>query len=363
MAKILTHTDDDGDCAAAVAISMILPTGIGIGESDISRYCHRGTISIPDFAEGEYVIVTDLAMDDNVFKYIKTAVKHNCKVLHIDHHKTTLDYIAKIKPGSYHDRIFNKIKTFYDTRYSASLLAYIYASLPEEIKDAFDHFDNSIVPFESDALYENFFIQYKDYAGFPYQIPKIITYVNDHDTSGPYDHVHQAMTTNFHYGFTLENKSPLNRELWDNALYDYTGICYTDKIIENGALLVEYTSRQADRNAKSNAFEFTIFGNTCICINDIGGSDVIGPTKYDEYALICVYHYTGFLWRYSIYNNTKIKKIDVSKIARFFKGGGHAAAAGFTSKFNLFSTANGGRKETKLMMNMTYEELEKAVDK
>lgn len=335
MSKILHHTDDDGFCSAAIARLQIIPTGAVVTENDYTTYSHRGNIEIPEFTEGETVVVVDLAMDDEVFKYIKAAVKAKCKVIHIDHHKTTLEYLAKMSAAK--SKIFSKIKALYNTKYSASLLAYIYASAPDDVKG------HSM----------GFYVEGDDYfldseAGLEgplaHKIPPIIKFINDYDTTGPFDHKLED-TASFHYGFENAYKNPAsNIELWADLLYDYSGIG-TDEYIMSGKKIHQRELKRTLINASKNAFEVLCFGIPAICINTCGTSAEIGEDLYEKYPIIIVYHYTGEVWRYSIYNNPKVKLVDVSRIAKYFKGGGHAAAAGFTQKKNIFEAKRGKASE------------------
>lgn len=333
MSKILHHTDDDGFCAAAIARLQIIPTGAVLTENDLTTYSHTGNIAIPEFTEGETVVVVDLALDKEVMKYIKAAVKAKCKVIHIDHHKTTLEYLQNM--SKVEQKAMSKVKSFYNTKYSASLLAYIYASAPDDVKG---HTMGFYVNEEEHAYYLD---SEADLKPTPkHMIPPIVTYINDYDTSGPFNHKFGHVTQEFHYGFESVFKDPLS-PMWEETLYDYSGVIVVDDCILEGRKMYIRELKRTEINAKKNAFEVNCFGIPAICLNTCGVSIEIGEEMYNKYAIMILYHYTGTVWRYSIYNNPKVKLVDVSRIAKYFGGGGHAAAAGFAQKRNIFDSKRG----------------------
>lgn len=342
MAKILTHTDDDGMCAAAISILQIIPTGIGISPEDIQTYNYSGELNIPEFHENEYVVITDLALDDVIFKYIESAVNARSHVIHIDHHISTFKWLKSEERTSAEKNIISNIKPFYDISRSASMLAYIYSSAPDDIKGhTMDYMinDNStsyILGSEYDGSHGE--------AVPAHKIPYIVKYIDDYDTHDPYSY-QDPQTRLFHYGFESIMKHPLDN-IWAELLYDYSGIL-TDEYINQGSVIYERESKRIKINAKKNAFETTCFNIPAICLNTIGTSVEISEELYNKYPIIIIYHYNGYhkKWKYSIYNNSKIHYYDVSKIAEYFGGGGHKAAAGFMTTYDIFSAKSGKRYE------------------
>ena len=95
--KIFYHGDDDGRCSAAIIKRELVNVFEPMVTDDFIEYFHSGDINTPEFKVNETVYIVDLALDDVVYnKIIKPAVDAGSKVIHIDHHKTTLDRISSM---------------------------------------------------------------------------------------------------------------------------------------------------------------------------------------------------------------------------------------------------------------------------
>ena len=179
--KILHHVDDDGFCSAAIVNWLIKPYGVNLTDEDCILYNYNGPINIPEFKEGEYVYIVDISLDNEVFKFIKEAVRNKCRVLHIDHHKTTIEWLNNCKGTQ--KRVLDKITKFYNTKVSASMLCYIYSSA-----SAYLNQNNNINFFiDQDTFYVNDAPEETTAKGIngpvPHKIPPIVMYVDDYDTS------------------------------------------------------------------------------------------------------------------------------------------------------------------------------------
>ena len=340
--KILHHVDDDGFCSAAIVNWLIKPYGVNLGEDDCILYNYNGPINIPEFKEGEYVYIVDISLDNEVFKFIKEAVRNKCRVLHIDHHKTTIEWLNNCKGTQ--KRVLDKITKFYNTKVSASMLCYIYSSA-----SAYLNQNNNINFFiDQDTFYVNDAPEETTAKGIngpvPHKIPPIVMYVDDYDTSSPYTHKYGDETQYFHYGFELEEDKRPQREIWRDMLFDYTGVFHVDDYVSNGKIIGQYKDVSNSLIGKANAFESTVFGIPCIAINTCGNSSAVGNELFNQYPITIVYHFAKGKWKYSIYNNPNVKRVDVSVIAKFCGGGGHAAASGFTSKLNYFDPSSKSNK-------------------
>ena len=338
MAKICYHNDDDGRLSAAIARHHILPAGTLIEESDFSVYHHDRVLEIPEFHKDEHVIMVDLALDKVTFKYLKAAVKAGANVLHIDHHKTTKEFMQNATNAQL--KILNKITKFYDTTRSASMLTWFYSCAPEDLKpnhSSFGYYINDgATGFFLDSDYD------KDVPPAIHRIPPVVKYVDDYDVKWPHRY---DDTDAFHYGFMqYGNLHPID-EMWNDFLYDYTGIMYIDEVINRGKIIETHEYNRNDRIAKANAFEARVFGENAIVLESPERTSKSLGSLYNEYPISIVYHRKGSFYQYSIYNNASIKLIDVSLIASYFGGGGHAGAAGFICKYDIFTTKNAKRLE------------------
>lgn len=342
--KILHHVDDDGFLSAAIVNWLIKPYGVVLNDDDCILYNYNGPINIPEFHPDEYVYIVDISLDNEVFKFIKAAVRSKCRVIHIDHHKTTLEWLNHAKETQ--KKVLDKVTKFYNTKVSASMLCWIYSSSAQYL----NKFNNINFTIDMDTFYVNDEPEEEKDAKrgingpVPHKIPPIVMYVDDYDTSSPYNHKFGDETQYFHYGFELEEDKRPQCEIWRDMLYDYSGIFHIDEYVSNGKVIANYKNNANNAIGKANAFESTVFGIPAICINTCGNSSAVGNELFEKYPITVVYHFAKGKWKYSIYNNPNVKRVDVSVIAKYCGGGGHAAAAGFVSKYNFFDPSGKATK-------------------
>jgi len=155
---------------------------------------------------------------------------------------------------------------------------------------------------------------------FPHEeLPKSLELVSSHDV---WDLSEE--TENFQYGLrTIDEKY---QNLWDSN-------GKIDEILDTGKTILKYQVAQNKilmKNARYIEFE----GYKTICMNNsIGGSEIFDSIDPETYDIMLTYHNTkDNEWAYSVYSK---KEIDVSIIARKFKGGGHYHAAGATLPYLL----------------------------
>ena len=125
--------------------------------------------------------------------------------------------------------------------------------------------------------------------------------------------------------------------------YDYVGR-YTieDKIQEQGKSIYKYLCTEA-KQAYKNGFEIEFISDGAdgesifkklkfICINKERFNPINFGTDYhkENYDGVACFWYNGNEWYFSLYNDNG--KVDCSKLAAQFGGGGHAGAAGFRIK-------------------------------
>ena len=325
--KIFYHGDDDGRCSAAIIKRELVNVFEPMTTDDFIEYFHSGDINTPEFKVNETVYIVDLALDDVVYnKIIKPAVDAGSKVIHIDHHKTTLDRISSMTDDE--KLVMNKITSFYKMGLSASMLTWVYSLMydserKEPNKVNFD--------FTQGYTHVGFNVETPDMR--EYRIPDAIRYIDDNDVWR-----HEIEETKFFsIGFQLiEDKHPAS-QIWDDLIY--TSSQYeSSKIVNDGRLLWAYQEAQNKANL-NNAFESDVFGYTCLCLNSCQGNSRIFCEKFDDYQMVCKFGYDGSIhkWRYTLYQSDKIDNIvDVSEIAKHYGGGGHRGAASFVLDYNIF---------------------------
>ena len=152
-------------------------------------------------------------------------------------------------------------------------------------------------------------------------MPKSVRMFGRYDV---WDHANYPDALPFHYGFgILPASTQVKDPLWHDILNDNI----TDRIIKEGKLILKYVQNQNKMLSSCLSFETELDGYTAIAANTSGNSMVL-ESVYDPkvHDLMILFEWTSrHFWTVSLYSD----KIDVSKIAKRHKGGGHKGAAGF----------------------------------
>lgn len=103
-----------------------------------------------------------------------------------------------------------------------------------------------------------------------------------------------------------------------------------NQLIANGHVILQYQKMEDASYSKMHAFEAQFEGHSAIVMNNPRGNSSVldavhDPDKHD--LIVCFTYSRGRHWEFSFYAKPDAK-IDVSKIARKYNGGGHAKAAG-----------------------------------
>lgn len=158
------------------------------------------------------------------------------------------------------------------------------------------------------------------------KIPLMLRYIEDFDLwkfKIPYTRKVLAYLDLFDFNFRI----------WDRLTSDLEDIKKRKKIIEAGGIILKHVEKIVERLAANN-FELVKFaGFKTLAVNSANFESELG------YALVKKMPPLGIVWRrkkgritVSLRSNGKI---DVSKIAQKYGGGGHKEAAGFTFKTKL----------------------------
>ena len=122
-----------------------------------------------------------------------------------------------------------------------------------------------------------------------------------------------------------------------------------EKIMNEGKTTLKYAQKYGDEILKKFGFSAILEGHTVICMNAAKFNSVLFGKLIDEYDICSPFVFDGEQYNYSLY--TKNPKIDVSEIAKKFKGGGHKGASGFRSKELVF-------KDIKIIKELEITEME-----
>lgn len=334
MAYIIHHNDDDGRCSAAVIYNEIFG-GLPMDESSFIEYGHTAegiNLKIEDIKQNDIIFIVDLALDEVVYNFISKVVRcaQDVQIIHIDHHKTTLEFIEHMNDEQ--REIMQHVRKLYKIGVSASMLCWTYACMNETERKkcesmVYDYTESySHVGISEDGTMDHL---------REYRVPMIVRFIDDWDVWR-----HAMPTTKaFNLGFSMvENKQPYDA-LWKDLLYGQD-FRLNKMFVEPGQIIQQYKNAE-NRRVMKNAFEFSFknselferFGDyKMLCLNHTTHSSIVFGDKVKEYDAVCVFHYDGGnkQWRYSLYSDEE-KGIDVSGICKAFGGGGHEHAAAFYS--------------------------------
>lgn len=134
----------------------------------------------------------------------------------------------------------------------------------------------------------------------------------------------------FQYGMRMYETDPRNYSamlLWERLFH--SGCMETEKIQNEGSLLLRYEREQNRKFASAYAFETELDGLRCIAINKGFTNSLVFESVYDPatHDAMLSFAYRGGKWTISLYATKP--EIDVSVICKARGGGGHKGAAGF----------------------------------
>lgn len=162
------------------------------------------------------------------------------------------------------------------------------------------------------------------------EVPKLLKYIEDRDLwkwELPYAKELLAAIDSYENTF----------EIWDDLaekVEDPNGFA---DLLKEGAVILRYNNVLKDK-IKKEAHTIKIMGHEVPAINTpFFRSEIVGELAEDA-DFAAGYHFTGDKWQFSL--RSRSDKVDVSKIAgKFPGGGGHKSSAGFSidklSKLNL----------------------------
>lgn len=309
----LHHNDDDGRCSAAIVYNELFSIFVR-EQCKFIEYRYNGDINLDDITPAfpnDMLVVVDLSLDDDIYSIIEDGVNKGMKVIHIDHHKSTLDYIDRMTPEQ--DAIFDKVVKFYNTHISASLLTWVYSYMTEVQK-------NNPNGVEYDFSNEWSHLMIKGVGEG--RIPRVVYFIDDYDV---WRHT-TPDTMKFNLGFsTVADKSPV-AEIWQQLLYN-RGDILAIKYVEKGSAILEYKENN-DEYIRKRGYEKIIDGKRCFIINCVGGSGTFGDVLKDyDFGILFSYDGRDHRWKLSVRSHEN-STFDCAKFAEKYGGGGHQHAAG-----------------------------------
>lgn len=129
----------------------------------------------------------------------------------------------------------------------------------------------------------------------------------------------------FQLAFNAYSPSPTDT-VWDEWNNSMDAV---NKMIDEGRVMEVYRKSIAKTYCERKGFEVEFEGYRAFVMNiGIPGSDLFDSIKSGDYDLYIPFCYDGNQWTFSVYST----KVNCAEIAMKYGGGGHAGAAGFSTK-------------------------------
>lgn len=314
--KIIHHNDNDGYCSAAVVDAFLTDMFNNPTEKDFYVYSYNSEFNRPEVIENETVYIVDVAMDDRVYSFIEYCVSVGAKVIHIDHHKTTIEWIES-HPGA--NDIIDKIISFYEIGVSASLMTYAYSCMNND-----ERLKPNDVNWGDNDTGNSLHINNRNIY-----IPLSVQYVNDYDV---WNWKFGKDTSYFQLGLFMApyNNKPFTKE-WKDLV---TNDAIVTNLMLDGEIAYRYRNRLFGIALRKGFISSLNNKAWCVVNSDFADSQLYGEFV-DQFDICCCVQYYGDKWVYHI-RSSELNDIDVSAIAKEHGGGGHKHASGFSDDGSFF---------------------------
>lgn len=318
---IVHHNDADGHCAAAIVrYELTNPMNL----VDYYEYNYSGNVEA-EIKSGATVYLVDISMSIFVEQFIQNCLKEACKVIHIDHHKPSVQY--------YNDNTVEDPNWIYfvhdendekNGAISGALLTFIYTCMKEDKRNKPMDVDFDLTELRDHLIFDG------DMEN-EYRVPMLIRMIDDHDVwrhnlveSKPFSYAYKRMPADM--------VDPAEDDLWEAIYNDNHHLLFNS--IQSGERYVQDENERNESLRNIGGFITAKFNNNCYCLNNLfAGSDQFGD-MYEDCDMVCRFAYNGKAWKYSLYSSNP--EIDCSDIAKRYGGGGHKGAAGFDLPYCIF---------------------------
>lgn len=287
--KIIHHFDSDGK-AAAYVVNKLTTEKDEFGKEYFS--INYG-IAFPfeKINKGEIVYIVDYSISSQEMDRLLSITPN---VIWIDHHITAINkYKGYDKPirGLRYDGI------------AGCMLTYNYLTQIKQGKR------------EDEILYSPLTCE---------SAPEFLKLIADYDV---WEFKYGARTKGFEKGLSLYPNNP-DDNLWDILWEEPTK--FMEKIIQQGLTVIKYRENLMQNICKYKGFATVFDGYKAWAVNcpSMTSADYYHPDD-EEYDIYISFSYNGKEWVYSL---RSCNGVDVAAIAAKHGGGGHKAAAGFSSK-------------------------------
>jgi len=269
---IFHHGDLDGRCAAAIVDMWVRKNKDTIKPNRV-EFREMQYKDNPDFSDisNEMVIIVDFSFKPDVFRKLQERTNN---IIWCDHHASCKDY-------DYAKENIPGIRDFGNPCLAGCELAW-------------KHFIGTTIPWGVELL--------GDYDAFRIE--------------------HDPECFQYYEGLKTIDDSPQSGT-WYRIFKDQE---YVDKIVETGKTIIRYRDLYVNDMCKNYGYETEIGGHKAVALNVYRFGSAAFGKLFKEYPICIAYIYDGKKYMLSLYSDNKV---DVSKVAQKYGGGGHAGAAGF----------------------------------
>jgi uncharacterized protein len=277
---VIYHNDLDGELSASLVCSLREPED-DTGRKIFHRMDYKDSLPFDQILKDEEVWIVDFSLSTEELLKLPTPIS---KVYWIDHHVSAMErHTKEVNFGK-----IPEIAGLRDKKYAACVNTYKYLK------------GNIDMPLTD--------------------VPYAVRLVGDHDAW----RFEYREAWAFFYGATIYDTGPQS-SFWYKCLW-YNG--FLDDVVKEGEVIKRYKQGFDSKYIRSWGFETKFKKHKAYAINLARcGSQTFGEL-IDQYDVCISFVWDGNLCTISLYS----VKIDVSKLATEFGGGGHKGAAGFTLK-------------------------------
>lgn len=350
---VLTHTDADGHLAGYIATTYT--TKDPFTEAKVFYYNYNGIPSdILELSDAEIkdstLYITDLSICEEIKNLIKHFINKDCdKIIHIDHHTTSLSWIESEESKQFIKECEPKYRPFFDAKASAAYLVWVWSFLhskPEVLKK-FDEAGYDHVTDKWDFSDDRCFFKFNIYAteaeyekADEYRVPDVVRYVSDNDI---WEHKFpQSKQFATYYTALPKTSRGAFSSVWSEALNNPRKIM---TFCMEGQKIAEIEENRSAMLREMIGYTYTFRGIDFFVMNECMGNSTIFGEEYDKHQAVCKWSYDGKEFTYTMYADTSKSDIDLSKIAEEYGGGGHKGAARFHTTEFLFGDIQKPKKK------------------
>lgn len=321
--KIITHNDHDGKAAASVIACGVGTVWDHVVESDITYYAYGK--NKPDIdaifdrmTENEILYITDLSICPFIKDVIIKALTSGHKVVHIDHHKTTLD---ALKSDEFSNIVADEnYIPFVSMEHSATMLCYIYYLMTDEER-------NNPSEMKYDTTVGKTHLMFNNDTNREYGVPLSVRYIDDRDLFT--NNIEESKYFANALGLPKYDLSPVIG-VWRDLILSYNNR-FVKSLVEEGMILQQFIDNENEHVVEKGVeeIEWEGYKTAFINVSNRPTSETISSIV-PNYDLICMYYKSSEGWKYSLRSNAN-STADCEAIAMRYGGGGHVHASGFTT--------------------------------